>query len=89
MKVQTTQFTAEIASLQRRADQLVVTAATSERVLAALAIEEAAARSERDLAGGLRLSRKIVVAQRNKARVVSEINTLLELIAARRARCPE
>ncbi len=76
----------EIALLQRRADQLTATHVQSERLLASLVVKAEAARSVQDVIGALRLDRRIHLMRRRRAQAIQEIDTLLELIAARRAR---
>lgn len=79
-------ISAEIALLQKRADQLTATQVHNERLLDSLVVKAEAARSVQDVAGALRLDRRIDLMRRRRARAVQEIDTLLELIAARRAR---
>lgn len=86
MKENHTHLFAEIAALQRRADQLTVTNLASERLLTSLMDRAEAARSLQDLSGALRLDRKIHLMRQRRTRAAQEIDTLLELIAARRAR---
>ncbi len=77
---------AEIVALQRRADQLTATKADADVLLASLAGEAEAARRLPDLPLALRLDRRVHLLRQRRARTLQEINTLLEIIAARRAR---
>ncbi|HEX6350939.1 MAG TPA: hypothetical protein VF160_16305 [Candidatus Dormibacteraeota bacterium] len=77
---------AEIAMLQRRADQLSATNLDTDAVLASLTREAAAARTLADLTLALRLDRKIRLVQERRTKTTHEIDTLLSLVAARRAR---
>ena len=77
---------AEVVSLQARAQRLAPSESELERMLAALAVEVDAARAAGDGGAVERLSRKIHVVNQHKTQIVSEIQTLGELIRARRAR---
>jgi hypothetical protein len=79
-------ISAEIASLQRRADQLTDTNVDTERLLASLSEKVAVARSTEDASVTRRLDRQIHLVQQRLAQTCREIDTLLALIAARRAR---
>ncbi len=79
-------LSAEIVSLQARAKQLTLTTSAADRLLASLRVEAEAVRSVQDTAGLQRVVRKIQVAERRRRLVVDELKTMLELIAARRAR---
>lgn len=79
-------ITAEITSLQRRADQLTVSNAGTERLLAKLSGEADAARSTEDVTGAERLERRMHLLRLQRTHTAQEIRTLLDLIAARRTR---
>ena len=81
-----TQIAAEIASLQRRAEQLTASSLSTARVLAALIAEAEHARSTDDAIGVRRLDRKIHLVRQRDTKTTREMHMLEELIAARRAR---
>lgn len=78
------QFHREIDSLQNRLDQLTSTITASARVLDALATRVQAALAAEDATAAARLARQIAVVRRRDVAVSNEINTLQELIDARR-----
>jgi hypothetical protein len=80
------QISAEITSLQRRADQLTASNAGTERLLAELSAQADAARTTDDATGAQRLERRIHLLRLQRTHAVQEIRTLLDLIAARRVR---
>lgn len=80
------QLANEIAALETRAAQLHATSEDSGRRLAALAAESEAARSAEDAVATQRIGRKIHLEAQRAERIAGELGTLLELIAARRAR---
>ena len=86
MKEPSGHIAGEIASLQRRADQLTASNVGSERALAELIAEAEVARSADDADATRRLDRKIHLARQRGAQAAREMHTLEELIAARRAR---
>jgi hypothetical protein len=86
MNENSTHVAAEIASLQRRADQLAASNVGTASLLANLMAEAAEARSADDATGAGRLDRRIHLIRQRDAQVVREIHTLEELIAARRTR---
>ena len=80
------QMPAEIATLVTRAGQLEAAKSACGVHLARLAAESEAARSAEDGAASQRIGRKIHLEEQRAQRVSSELETLLTLIAARRAR---
>lgn len=77
---------AEIVSLQTRADQLRSTSSGCTLRLAELAVEAEAALSAQDPVAAQKVARKIHLEEQRGVRVANEVETLLELIAARRSR---
>ena len=86
MSEYTLRMAAEIASLQTRADQLRSTSSDSRLRLAALAAEAEAALSAEDHVAAQKVARKIHLEEQRGARLTNEMETLLELITARRSR---
>jgi hypothetical protein len=76
----------EIVSLTRRVEQLEMANTQSDRVLATLSVQADSARSMRDRAGADRIDRRASVLRLRRVRADAEINTLHDLIAARRRR---
>lgn len=76
----------EITSLERRAAQVRATSSETGVRLAALAALREAATAAGDAEAVQKIRRKIEVQQRQADKVLSELKTLLTLIAARRSR---